>query len=209
MTEQRKTVHGAIQGVMDTLAAEGIGKSRFNEMQKYKFRGIDDILNALARALVDNGLVIVPSYADRQVIERQTKSGGTLFYVTLQGTYQFFAADGSKLTAGPFFGEAMDSGDKATIKALSAAYKSMALQLFCIPTEGDHDAETTSHEVGTPWTDDLRDLAVEAAAKGMKEYQAFWSGLSEETRAVLIQTKEHSQYKHTATTQDATKAAKG
>jgi hypothetical protein len=41
----------------------------------------------------------------------------------------------------------MDSGDKATNKAMSAAYKYMAMQLFCIPTEGDNDADSSTHEI--------------------------------------------------------------
>src|SRR5690606_19364534 len=44
-------------------------------------------------------------------------------------------------------GEAMDSADKATNKAMSAAYKYAAFQTFCIPTEGDNDADATTHEV--------------------------------------------------------------
>jgi hypothetical protein len=44
-------------------------------------------------------------------------------------------------------GEAMDSGDKATNKAMSAAYKYALMQAFCIPTEGDNDSENQTHEV--------------------------------------------------------------
>ena len=56
----------------------------------------------------------------------------------------------------------MDSGDKATNKAMSAAYKYAALQTFCIPTEGDNDADATTHEVKahTPeFTDKLMQIA--------------------------------------------------
>ena len=41
----------------------------------------------------------------------------------------------------------MDSADKATNKAMSAAYKYMAMQTFCIPTEGDNDADASHHEI--------------------------------------------------------------
>jgi hypothetical protein len=41
----------------------------------------------------------------------------------------------------------MDSADKATNKAMSAAYKYACLQTFCIPTEGDNDADATTHQV--------------------------------------------------------------
>lgn len=41
----------------------------------------------------------------------------------------------------------MDSGDKATNKAMSAAFKYACMQAFCIPTEGDNDADSKTHEV--------------------------------------------------------------
>jgi hypothetical protein len=46
----------------------------------------------------------------------------------------------------------MDSGDKATNKAMSAAYKYMAFQTFAIPTEGENDADHQTHEVATKKT---------------------------------------------------------
>lgn len=50
----------------------------------------------------------------------------------------------------------MDSGDKASNKAMSAAYKYAAIQTFCIPTEGDNDADSTTHEVRGGFTVDPR-----------------------------------------------------
>ena len=76
-----------------------------------------------------------------------SKSGGNLFYVTVEAEFDLVAAeDGSKHTIRTF-GEAMDSGDKATNKAMSAAYKYAAMQAFSIPTEGDNDTENHTHEV--------------------------------------------------------------
>lgn len=70
-----------------------------------------------------------------------------MFYVALQVEFDFVSAvDGSKHTACTF-GEAMDSSDKATNKAMSAAYKYAAFMTFAIPTEGDNDADATVHEV--------------------------------------------------------------
>lgn len=138
----------AMNAVTAELAGEGISKSRANQQQGYKFRGIDEVLNALSRIIADNKLVIIPHVQSREVTERQTKSGGALFSVVVNVTYTFVSAvDGTRETVGPFDGEAMDSADKATNKAMSAAYKYMAIQTFCIPTEGDNDADATTHEV--------------------------------------------------------------
>lgn len=136
--------------VQAQLAKEGISKDRKNQQQGYSFRGIDDVYNALSRLMADAGLVIIPSYETRDLVQRESTKGGALFYVVVKGIYKLIAAeDGSELLAGPFWGEAMDSADKATNKAMSAAYKYMAMQIFAIPTEGDNDADAQTHDVKT------------------------------------------------------------
>jgi hypothetical protein len=92
-------------------------------------------------------LVILPSYSDRVVVEREGRNGGALFYTTLRGDFTFRSSkDGSEVKVSTY-GEAMDSGDKATNKAMSAALKYALMQTFTIPTEGDNDSENHTHEV--------------------------------------------------------------
>lgn len=137
-------VYKAIAGVAKDLSEVGISKDSQNQQQGFKFRGIDAVYNALSPALVKNGLVILPRITERTVSERVTQKGGVLFYVVVKAEFDFVATeDGSKHTV-ITFGEAMDSGDKATNKAMSIAYKYAAFQAFCIPTEEtaqDPDAE--------------------------------------------------------------------
>jgi len=140
-------VYQAINAVQQALVAEGIGKDRRNQQQGYNFRGIDDIYNAVSPILAKSGLCILPRVLSRECVERQTQKGGTLFYVTVEVEFDFVAAeDGTKHTV-KTYGEAMDSADKATNKAMSAAYKYAIMQAFAIPTEGDNDADATTHEV--------------------------------------------------------------
>lgn len=129
-------VYLAMSNVLGILAEHGITKGRKNEQQGYAFRGIDDIYNFLSNSLAKEKLLIIPRTLTRQVSERETKNGGALFYVVVEMEFDFVCAiDGSKHTA-RMVGEAMDSADKATNKAQSAAYKYVCLQTFCIPTEG-------------------------------------------------------------------------
>ena len=141
-------VYKAIAAVMAEMAKHGIAKDRRNTQGiGYNFRGIDDVYNALAPLLSASGLVILPRMIGRTCEERQSKSGGNLFYVTVEAEFDLVSADdGSKHTIRTF-GEAMDSGDKATNKAMSAAFKYAAFQAFCIPTEGDNDADAHTPEV--------------------------------------------------------------
>lgn len=140
-------IYQAINAVQSDLAKSGIGKDRENTFDKYKFRGIDDVYNALAPLLAKHGLCILPRIIKRECAEREGQKGNALFYVTVEAEFDFVCAeDGSKHVVRTF-GEAMDRGDKATNKAMSAAYKYAAFQAFAIPTEGDNDADSTSHAV--------------------------------------------------------------
>ena len=139
-------VYKAIAAVMHDMARQGVGKGQRNQQQNYAFRGIDDVYNALAPKLAHHGLVIAPRMLSREVVERTNKNGTVLFYVTLEAEFDFISAeDGSKHTVRTF-GEGMDSGDKATNKAMTAAYKYAAFQTFCIPTEAQ-DSELHTYEV--------------------------------------------------------------
>jgi hypothetical protein len=134
-------VYTAIACVQSALCEEGISKIRKNQAQGYSFRGIDDVYNALSPILAKNGLCILPRMLKREMTEHPSAKGGTLFYVTVEAEFDMVSAkDGSKHIIRTF-GEAMDSGDKATNKAMSAAYKYACMQAFAIPTEGDNDAD--------------------------------------------------------------------
>jgi hypothetical protein len=158
-------VYNAINAVQRELAATGITKDRRNQQQGYSFRGIDDVFNALAPLLARHGLCILPRVVERDQTERQTAKGGTLFFVTVGVEFDLVAAeDGSKHTI-KTYGEAMDSADKATNKAMSAAYKYAAFQAFAIPTEADNDADAHTHDVRSPserLLADIKNAATEA-----------------------------------------------
>ncbi|GDX74244.1 hypothetical protein LBMAG40_09010 [Cyanobium sp.] len=140
-------VYRAIAAVAGAIASKGIAKDKRNSQQGYNFRGIDDVYNALAPILSEAGLVVLPRVLNRLETERETKSGGALFNVVVEVEFDFVAAEDGSHHVVKTFGEAMDSADKATNKAMSAAYKYAAMQAFCIPTSGDNDADATSHEV--------------------------------------------------------------
>lgn len=144
-------VYEKIAAVTLAMSKVGISKSRKNSQGSgYMFRGIDDVYGALSPLLAEHGLCILPRVMSRTVTEQQSKAGGLLFYTVLHVEFDFVAAeDGSKHTVCTV-GEAMDSGDKSSNKAMSAAYKYACFQAFCIPLEGDNDTENNTHEVQAP-----------------------------------------------------------
>lgn len=140
-------VYQAINEVAAELAQMGIAKNSKNQMQGFNFRGIDAVYNTLAPLLAKHKLCILPRCLERICVERTNAKGTALFYVTVKSDFDFVGIDGSKHTI-TTYGEAMDSGDKATNKAMSSAYKYAAFQAFCIPTEETAiDADSETHEV--------------------------------------------------------------
>ena len=65
----------------------------------------------------------------------------------------------------------MDSADKATNKAMSAAYKYAAMMVFCIPTEGDDDADAVTHEVAPKKQEPAR-VAYAEMKRGLEAIEA-------------------------------------
>lgn len=140
-------IYQAIVGVMQDIGA--IEKTRTNEYDRYKFRGIDDVYNSLQRALVKNGVVITPELQEIIQMDRNNKKGEPMLYTRVTVKYQVAcAADGSIITV-VFPGESMDRSDKSVNKAMTAAYKYMAFELFCIPVRNMDDADNESPEAGT------------------------------------------------------------
>lgn len=160
-------IYQAINKVQSELATLGITKDRRNTQGTgYNFRGIDDVYNTVAPLLSKHGLCILPRVLSRECVERVSKNGGALFYTTVEVEFDFVASeDGSKHVV-KTFGEAMDSGDKGTNKAMSAAYKYACFQAFSIPTESHSDTETQTHEVIPPISDARFAKAVEAIKAG-------------------------------------------
>jgi hypothetical protein len=209
-------VYESIANVMADLSGAGIGKDRKNQQQGYNFRGIDDVYNSLAPVLARNKLCILPRVVDHHVIERESRNGGALFTTTVKMEFDLVCSeDGSKHTV-TTIGEAMDSADKSSNKAQSAAYKYMAFQTFCIPTEGDNDADSHTPEVKGKARNQpvdkadkkLLEAAVQAAGNGTAAYTEFWNGITAEQKSAIGKNR-HEDFWIKATDVDERLATEG
>lgn len=144
MSEQPLTIFKAIQSISQEIAA--VPKDKKNEMQRYNFRGIDDIYLAIHDLLAKYGVFSVPEVIAERSEERKSKNDTALIYRILTIRYTFYAVDGSSFSA-VVVGEGMDSGDKASNKAMAVAHKYALLQIFSIPTSEAKDPENDSHEI--------------------------------------------------------------
>lgn len=139
---------GLIYKKMIEVMAEvpAIGKNQRNQQQGFSYRGIDDVMNALQNILPKHGVFYAPEVLESRREERTNTKGTTLFYQTLKVKYTFYAEDGSSVSA-VVQSEGMDSGDKASNKAMSAACKYALFQVFNIPTVEIIDPDAASEEV--------------------------------------------------------------
>ena len=141
MTENTPLIYKKIIEVMADINA--IGKDRRNQQQGFQFRGIDDVMNELHSSLAKCGVFVLPKVLEETRTTGKTSRGGDMFYTRLKINFGFYAEDGSHVDA-VVIGEAMDTGDKASNKALSIGLKYAMLQVFCIPTEDEKDPDAVS-----------------------------------------------------------------
>lgn len=138
---EKKNIFETINAVMAEVGA--IGKDSKNQQQGFMYRGVDAVMNALNPAFIKHKLFVTPEVISQKREERVTEKGKNLIYSILLVKYTFYAEDGSSVFV-IVPGEGMDSGDKASNKAMSSAFKYACFQVFCIATEEmkDPDAET-------------------------------------------------------------------
>lgn len=130
-------MYAAISAITAELAQGGIPKHHYNLEGDYFYRSIDDVLNRLAPLLAAHRLCVLPRVLERSAVERIGLLDAFLNHVTLKVAFDLISVDDASCHTVEAFGEALDEGDKATAKAMSAAYKSAMLQAFCIPIVGD------------------------------------------------------------------------
>ncbi len=151
------TIYQAMAKILADV--DHIGKDRQADMGnagKYKFRGIDDIYNALHKSFAKYGVFIIPKiiYSELDIQEKEKTYNGVTTKTYAQSAkitieFTFAAADGSSVTA-TGFGYALDTSDKAATKAQSAALKYCLMQTFLIPTEESKDIENNHIEIAVP-----------------------------------------------------------
>lgn len=140
-------IYEAITGIMNEGYA--IGKEKRNQQQGFMYRGIDDVMNVFQPLLAKYKVFIVPEVVEQLREDRQTSKGGNLIYSVMKMRYTFYAEDGTSVSA-VVVGEGMDSGDKASNKAMAVAMKYAMFQVFCIPTEEMTDPDATTPEKSLP-----------------------------------------------------------
>ena len=142
--EKAPKIHKALIDVGKKIKA--VGKDAQNKEQKFAYRSIYALMNALQPIMAEVGVHShLVKYGEIRETEFKTRNGATGRRIVLDATYRLTAEDGSYVeTTVP--GEAFDYGDKGIGKALVYANKTFLTQTFNVPTEDMQDPDENAHE---------------------------------------------------------------
>lgn len=143
------TIVQALAAVMNEVRE--VRKKERNAQQGFNFRGVDSVMNAVGPALRVHGVVCVPEVLEHSITGKTTAKGTPMNFVTVKVQYTFHGPEGDTL-AGTVSAESFDSGDKATAKAMSVAYRTFLLQALCLPTD-DPDPDHDTYQEARPQRD--------------------------------------------------------
>ena len=141
----KPTVFEAVAAVMDEVKA--VGKDGQNTFDKYNFRGIDGVMNAVGPALRAHKVIAVPMVDHAEYGTSTTGKGAVMTTVRIKMTVRWYGPAGDHFDT-VVWGEAFDRGDKATAKAHSVAFRTAMLETLCLPTQ-EPDPDEHSYEQGS------------------------------------------------------------
>ena len=173
-------------------SVDHVGKGDFNSHQKFNFRGIDGVLNAVGPALREHNVVVYPRLHDVAYEEVKTSGGKASTACRVVVDYIFASVDGSTVES-RVAAQSWDTGDKAMPKAMSVAMRTALIQALALPTdEPDPDSFTYTREAADEKKE--RDAAkIQRVSDGIKAAKTV-----DELRALWAQAAPWQQEKITA-----------
>lgn len=133
-------IYAALAAVMKDC--DHVAKRDVNTDQRYYFRGVDAVVNAVGPILRKHSVIVIPTARDITYEPVTTSRDKKATACRVLVDYTFYAADGSNVTA-TVGAEAWDWGDKAAPKAMAVAWRIALIQALALPTDDpDPDAQT-------------------------------------------------------------------
>lgn len=174
---------------------KSIGKNRdYKESQqgpvKYKFRGVDDALEAFAPITLLHGVNIIPEHVDASFRDARTSTGKPTRECTVTVTWRIVGPMGDSFVA-QSVGESLDSGDKGSSKAQSVALRVLLFGAGLIPPK-DPTVDMSTVERGEAPVRDAESYVAEIfnPATTFARYQQI---LSELTSARMRHVQVHNE----------------
>ena len=148
-------IYQALAAVMNEVSHVGKHDKNTSPSGGFLFRGIDAVTNAVGPALRKHGVIVVPElleweYGTVEVGKNRTQMGHSRVKIA----FTWYGPEGDSIRS-VTAGEAFDSGDKATAKAHSVAFRTAMLQTLCLPTNEPDPDETSYVRSEAPAPDPL------------------------------------------------------
>lgn len=137
------TIYQALSAAMRDVGA--VRKDQVNSHQRFNFRGVDAVVNAVSPAFREHGIIVAPMLQSKELKETRTAKGAVMANVYVTVTYRFHGPAGDFIDA-TVAAESFDSGDKATAKAMSVAFRTALLQTLALPTDEVDDPDHQTYE---------------------------------------------------------------
>lgn len=169
---------------------KAVGKEGFNEQQKYKFRGIDGVLDAVGPALREAGVFVTSEILEIKYRDTRTTGDKPTREVTARIRYTFHATDGSSVST-EVAGESLDQSDKGTAKAFSVALRIALLQTLALPTQEPTTDDTGQYHTRgndslSSWTRRYGQSLLTAEVPDVKTIMEFWPAIVEASQTDAV-----------------------
>lgn len=143
-------VHIAWARVMRDVRAIAKASEYAEGNTRYSYRGVDDVLAAVANSVRRHGVIVMPVHVDTSYRDTRSSRDKPMRECTVVVTYAVWGPTGDVLavpnpaTGTPMMpqsaGESLDTGDKGTTKAMTIALRNLFLQGLTAPTGTDPEA---------------------------------------------------------------------
>lgn len=150
-----KNVYAAIAAVMAEVGA--VGKDDVNEQQRFRYRSIDSLVNAVSPVMARHGVIIVPDCSILSQEERTTRSGTAQVLATVEFRFRVYGPAGD-FVEGRTIGQGIDMSDKAMNKAMTAGFKYAIAQVFAVPFAGVDEGDAHTIERAEARTPTLKEM---------------------------------------------------
>lgn len=149
-------IFNALQNVQEYMFQNPIGKDGVNNFQKYKYRGIDQVIQSFSKPLFENKiLTVVQPELD---VKTDYQSDGKTTYTTINGTIRFYCTEDGSYLDRSYVGQSKSAQCKDLEAARSFAYRSALLETFCVPFEGVVEPELEGQEPAVQVTKELNEV---------------------------------------------------
>lgn len=162
-------IHQKISNIASKI--NPIAKSGNNKDDNYKFKSNEDVYFQLQPLFKAEGVFLIPEVLESTETVIDTNKGRA-FKARLKVKWTFVAQDGSSFCS-IMIGEALDTSDKASNKAMTASLKYLLIYMFLIPAQYMPDADSTSVKIN-PFQDNKsvpKSLLAFAESKGVSRVE--------------------------------------